>query len=196
VNCSAERASVIAGERVRIRATASDPDGDQLTYGWATNGGAVVGSGPSVQLDTSGLSPGRYTVTSRVEDGRTGAADCSVSVNLEAPPPPPQASKANECFFRASNARVDNVCKRILDSVALRLKSDPRASVAIVGYAGPEERGAEQLATRRAENAKEYLLASGIAEGRVDVRYAIGEAGAGSQNSRIDIIWVPAGATY
>jgi len=196
LSCSADRSSVLVGERVRITATASDPDGDQLRYAWRTNGGQIVGAGASVQLDTSGAAPGTYTVTGRVEDGRGGANDCSLNVSVQQPPPPPQASKLNECFFRAHSARVDNVCKRVLDDVALRLQNDPRARVVIVGYADPKERRPERLAAQRAENARKYLTEKGIAAGRVDVRAAGGQAGAGKQNYRIDIIWVPEGATY
>jgi hypothetical protein len=127
LTCSAERSSVRSGERVRIRAAGSDPDGDPLTYSWRASGGQIIGSGPSVELDTTGLSAGAYSVAGRAEDGRGAAADCSTSIVVEAPPPPPQASKINECFFRASSARVDNVCKRILDDVAIRLQNDPRA---------------------------------------------------------------------
>jgi outer membrane protein OmpA-like peptidoglycan-associated protein len=196
LTCSAERSSVMTGERVRINAQANDPDGDALTYSWRTNGGQVVGSGASVQLDTTGLGPGSYKVTTRVEDGRGGAADCSVDVGVQQPPPPPEASKLNECFFRASSARVDNVCKRVLDDVALRMQNTPRARVVIVGYADPKEPRPDRLAGRRADETKKYLVSKGIADSRIDVRTATGQAGAGKQNRRIDVIWVPEGATY
>ncbi len=186
----------MTGERVRINAQASDPDGDTLTYSWRTNGGQIIGSGSSVQLDTSGLGPGRYSVSSRVEDGRGGAADCSVDVSVEQPPPPPEASKLNECFFRQSSARVDNVCKRVLDDVALRLQNAPRARVVIVGFADPKEPRPDRLAARRADESKKYLVEKGIADTRIDVRTGTGQAGAGKQNQRVDIIWVPEGATY
>ncbi len=196
VSCSADRTTVLVGERARITARAEDPDGDTLNYAWRTNGGRIVGSGSSVQLDTSGVQPGTYTVTGRVEDGRGGAADCSVSISVQAPPPPPQASKLNECFFSVGSARADNVCKRVLDDIALRLQNDPRARVVLVGYADPAERRAARLAQQRAEAARRYLVERGIAQTRVDVRSASGQARAGRQNWRVDIIWVPEGATY
>ena len=196
LTCSAERSTVQPGERVRITGRGSDPDGDNLTYSWRANAGQVVGSGSSVQWDSAGLRPGQYNVTGRVDDGRGGAADCTVNLGVEEPPPPPQASKLNECFFRANTARNDNVCKRILDDVALRLQNEPRAKVVLVGYADPSERRASALAMDRAVQAKQYLVGKGIADARVDVRSAGGQAGAGQQNRRIDIIWVPEGATY
>jgi len=196
MSCSADRSTVFVGERVRITAEASDPDNDPLTFSWRTNGGQIIGSGSSVQLDTTGVAPGHYTVTGRVDDGRGGAADCSVGIDVQAVPVPPQASKINECFFRASSARVDNVCKRILDDVALRLKNDPKASVVVVGYADPKEPRPERLAKQRGENAAKYLASKGVDRSRVTVRAAGGQAGAGKTNRRIDIIWVPEGATY
>jgi len=196
LTCSADRSSVLAGERVRITGQGNDPDSDPLTYSWRASGGQIIGSGSSVQLDTSGLAPGRYTVTGRVEDGRGGGADCSTSVGVEAPPPPPQASKLNECFFREGSARVDNVCKRILDDVAIRLQNDPRARGVIVGYADSGEPRPERLASQRADAVKKYLAEKGIADTRVDVRTSGGQAGAGKQNRHTDIVWVPEGATY
>jgi outer membrane protein OmpA-like peptidoglycan-associated protein len=150
-----------------------------------------------VDLDTTGVAAGNYTVTGRVDDGRGGAADCSVAVAVNAPPPPPQASKLNECLFApAGSPRVDNVCKRILDDVALRLQNDPKGSAVIVGFADPKEMHPDKLAMLRAQNAVKYLGEKGIDASRITTRGGTGQKGAGKENSRIDIIWVPEGATY
>jgi outer membrane protein OmpA-like peptidoglycan-associated protein len=201
ISCSVDRSSVLMGERVQVSANASDQSGTPLTYTWQTNGGQIIGSGASVQLDTTGVAPGNYTVTGRVQNGKGGAADCAANVAVQAPPPPPQASKINECLFRGTSSRVDNVCKRILDDIALRLQNDPKAKVAIVGYSAPAtgrqaERRAVELAKGRAENAKKYLSQTGVAETRLDVRSASGQKGAGKENNRVDVIWVPEGASY
>jgi outer membrane protein OmpA-like peptidoglycan-associated protein len=196
MSCSADRAAVMAGERVRVSARASDPDGDAINYAWRSNGGQIVGSGSAVMLDTTGLRPGRYTVTGQASDGISAASDCSVEVNVQGAAAPAQASKTNECTFRLASAGVDNVCKRILDDVALRLKNDPQARVVVIGYADPAESGAARLAAQRADNAMQYLQASGIAAARIDARAAGGQMGAGRENRRVDIVWVPAGATY
>jgi outer membrane protein OmpA-like peptidoglycan-associated protein len=197
MSCAADRTSVFAGERVHITATASDPDGDQLTYTWRANAGQVIGSGAAVDFDTTGLSPGTYSVTGRVDDGHGGAADCTTTIEVRTPPPPPQASKISECLFgRMQSARVDNVCKRILDDVALRMQNEPRATVVIIGYADPRERRPAQLAGDRATNAVKYLGEKGIDASRTSTRAGTGQAGAGNENRRIDVIWVPEGATY
>jgi outer membrane protein OmpA-like peptidoglycan-associated protein len=197
MSCSAERSPILPGERSKIAATASDPDNDPLTYTWRASGGQIVGSGATVEFDSTGLQPGSYTVTGHVEDGRGGTADCSATVDVQAPPPPPQASKLSECTYRTAGvARTDNECKRILDDVALRLKNEPRATVVIVGFADPKEPRAARLAQQRADQAKAFLGEKGIDPSRVATRAGAGQAGAGAQNRRIDIIWVPEGATY
>ncbi|MGH9681470.1 MAG: Ig-like domain-containing protein, partial [Candidatus Acidiferrales bacterium] len=196
VSCSADRTSVFAGERVPISANASDPDGDPLTYSWRANAGQVVGAGAAVDFDTTGLAPGTYTITVRVDDGRGGAADCSSTVEVKAVPPPPQASKISDCAFgKPMSTRIDNVCKRILDDVALRLENEPRANAVIVGYSDPKERKPQKIAQDRATNAVKYLGEKGIDASRITTRAGSGQAGA-KDNRRIDIIWVPEGATY
>jgi outer membrane protein OmpA-like peptidoglycan-associated protein len=196
MSCSMERNSVLTGERVRINVRAGDADSDPLNYSWHTSGGQIIGSGNDVQLDTSGLSAGQYTVTGRVDDGRDGAADCSASLGVTVPPPPPQASKVNECLFRLGSARVDNVCKRILDDVAVRLQNEPRASVVLVGYADPAEHTSAKLSASRAAEIAKYLAGKGISETRMNTRAGGGQAGAGKQNQRVDVVWVPEGATF
>jgi outer membrane protein OmpA-like peptidoglycan-associated protein len=147
-------------------------------------------------FDTTGLAPGIYTITTRVDDGRGGAADASVTVEVKPVPPPPQASKINECAFgKPLSARIDNVCKRILDDVALRLQNEPRATAVIIGYSDPKERRPDRISGERGSNAVKYLGEKGIDASRITTRTGAGQAGA-TDNRRIDIIWVPEGATY
>jgi outer membrane protein OmpA-like peptidoglycan-associated protein len=197
MSCSVDRATVVAGERPQITANVNDQTGTALTYKWQSNGGQIIGTGPTVQLDTSGLAPGTYAVTGRVENGAGGAADCSTGVTLQSPPPPPQAAKIGECPFALNSAVVNNVCKRVLDDVAVRLQTDPKAKAALVGFADPKERGATKLAAERAENAKRYLGAKkGIDPARIEIRSAAGTAGEGKVNRRLDVVWIPDDATY
>jgi outer membrane protein OmpA-like peptidoglycan-associated protein len=196
ITCSADRSSVFSGEKVHITTNASDPDGDPLTYTWTANAGQIVGNGAATDFDTSGLAPGNYTVTVRVDDGRGGAADCSSTVEVKPVPPPPQASKISDCAFgKPLSTRIDNVCKRILDDVALRLQNEPRGSAVIIGYSDPKEAKPAKIAGDRATNAVKYLGEKGIDASRVTTRTGAGQAGA-SDNRRIDVIWVPEGASY
>jgi outer membrane protein OmpA-like peptidoglycan-associated protein len=188
---------VLAGENAEITANVNDPSGTAIRFTWQANGGKVIGSGSVVQFDTSGLAPGTYTVTGRVENGAGGAADCSTSVTVQQPPAPPQANKISECSFTPGSTRVDNVCKRVLDDAAVRLQSDSKAKVVLVGFADPKEPASAKLAARRADEAKKYLGGKqGVDGSRIDVRSASGTEGAGKENRRVDVVLVPDGATY
>jgi outer membrane protein OmpA-like peptidoglycan-associated protein len=197
MTCTVDRSTVLAGERAEITANVNDASGTAIRFTWQTNGGQVIGSGSIVQLDTSGLAPGIYTVTGRAENELHSACDCTAAVTVQAPPPAPQASKVSACDFAPGSAGADNVCKRNLDDVAVRLQSDPKSKVVLVGYADPHEARAAKLASERAASGQKYLQdKKGVDASRVEVRTAAGEPGAGKENRRVDIVFVPDGASY
>jgi outer membrane protein OmpA-like peptidoglycan-associated protein/chitodextrinase len=105
VSCSADKNMVYAesGDVVAVRAQASDPDNDPLTYSWTATGGAVEGSGPEVRWNSSGRAPGTYTVRVRVDDGRGGTADCSVDIRVE---PRPNRPPTMSCSVDRSSTVV------------------------------------------------------------------------------------------
>src|SRR5258705_3709139 len=67
-SCSADPTHVIDGssDAVAIRADASDPDNDPLTYAWTATGGAVEGTGAQQRGDPADLALGASTTTARV----------------------------------------------------------------------------------------------------------------------------------
>jgi outer membrane protein OmpA-like peptidoglycan-associated protein len=138
-------------------------------------------------------------VNCSVTDSRGDKADGQANVDVQQPPPPPQATKVGECgYIKPGQARFDNLCKRVGDDVALRLKSDPNAKVVIVGYADPKEPKAAKLAQSRADLAKAYLGEKGIDASRSTTRtgQASTEKGTEKENRRVEFIFVPEGATY
>lgn len=197
MSCSADPSSVLAGARPQVTANVNDSSGTALTYTWKSNGGQVIGTGSSVQLDTTGLAPGAYTVTGRVENGTGGVADCSAGVNVQPPPAPPEATKIGECSFLPNSARVDNICKRTLDDLAIRLQNDPKGRAVLVGFADPKEAHASRLAGQRADSAEKFLgTKQGVDRTRIDIRSSTGSSAEPRQNRRLDLVWVPEGATY
>ena len=199
ISCAPERNPIIAGERVAINSTASDPDGDPLTYSYSTTGGQVSGNGPTAQFDSTGLSAGSYTVTCTADDGQGGRTSATTRVDVQQPAPPPQATKVGDCGYNKVGAgRFDNACKRVGDDVALRLKNEPNAKVVIVGFADKKEPKPDKLAQTRADGAKKYLGEKGIDASRISTRVgtASTEKGSEKENRRVDFIFVPEGATY
>ncbi len=88
LRCKAEPAKVYIGAPITLSSTASTSSGGTLTSVWGTTAGLIEGSGPTVKLDTTGVTLGTYTATVRADDGRGGFADCTVQITVEAPPPP------------------------------------------------------------------------------------------------------------
>lgn len=86
-----DRTRINAGERVQLRANATDPDGDNLRYQWSSSAGTVSGSGPNVSVDTTGVNPSsgpiQVTVSLTVTDTRGGVATGSRSFAVVNAPP-------------------------------------------------------------------------------------------------------------
>ena len=72
------------GATLQLIASVSDPDGDPLAHHWlvAAGSGSIVGSGPQASWTLPG-SPGLYSVTLIVGDGRGGYAQSSVQVRTD-----------------------------------------------------------------------------------------------------------------
>jgi len=91
VSCSANPTHVIdgSGETVLVRADASDPDNDPLTYQWTTTGGAIEGTGSQVRWSPAGVALGTHSVTARVDDGRGGVVSCVAEIRVDPRPNQP-----------------------------------------------------------------------------------------------------------
>ena len=87
-SCSANPDHVIdgSGETVLVRADASDPGNDRLTYKWTTTGGVIEGTGSQVRWNPAGVAPGIHSVTVQVDDGRGGNVSCVAEVRVDPQP--------------------------------------------------------------------------------------------------------------
>jgi outer membrane protein OmpA-like peptidoglycan-associated protein len=83
VVCSTESQTVYAGspDAVALHAHSGSPGNVPLTYTWTANGGSVEGSGPDARW-TPSATPGVYTVSLHVDDGRGVTGDCSSDVRV------------------------------------------------------------------------------------------------------------------
>jgi len=71
-----------AGDSATITATGYDLDNDPLMYRWAVSGGRITGAGDTASFNTTGLAPGKYTITATVSDGKGGATTSSIDVTV------------------------------------------------------------------------------------------------------------------
>ena len=100
--CDANPNTVLAGSPVKIDVTASGfMSNHPPSYTYSTSGGKVIGSSQTVQVDTTGLAAGSYTVSAMVSDnGRGGnvrSAHCTADFAVkELPKHPPVIALAIE----------------------------------------------------------------------------------------------------
>jgi outer membrane protein OmpA-like peptidoglycan-associated protein len=68
-----------------------------MTYNYTASGGTVDGNGPDARWNPSGVDPGSYTVTAKVDDGKGGTASCTAEIRVEEKPhhPPTVSCTAN-----------------------------------------------------------------------------------------------------
>jgi hypothetical protein len=204
VSCAIERSNLLPGESTGVRATASDADGDALSYEWSATAGSVSGSGAAVTFSSAGMAAGSSsTITVRVSDGRGGIGSATCPVSLAGPTVVRTALTCTSGGFPRNLARLNNVDKACLDDVASRLRQDPRSRVVITGHAERSERRPDVVARLRAEAAKSYLVNErGVEEARITVRSAGAgkpldtgtSAAARARNRRVDVVFVPEGA--
>jgi sugar lactone lactonase YvrE len=78
-----EADSVFVGASIFVVASATDPDGDPLSYQWSATGGTISGDNdidPEAIIWTAPQTGGDYTITVTVTDGRGGQGSQGVSV--------------------------------------------------------------------------------------------------------------------
>ncbi|MEN3332326.1 MAG: hypothetical protein V7641_1691 [Blastocatellia bacterium] len=205
-NIVASNTTVIEGDRVTLRATAT---GDSnFNYVWTTTGGRLsTSTGREVSLDTTGII-GPITATVRLTPDRTRCGEpcpggsCSLTITTREVSPPPTRPRilvpCGPVFFPFNSARITNEHKACLDEVAIELQQDPRRTVVIDGHRDSTERIGISLT--RANNARDYLVTEkGIDVSRITVRnfgdtcpFANGDR---RLNGRVEFWIIPEGAT-
>ncbi len=108
VTLSADPTKVFAGsgDGIALKAQCSDPDNDPLTYKWTATGGTVEGTGADARWNSTGVQPGKYTITATCDDGRGGTANATTDVTVEEKPntPPTISCAANPATVTAGQS--------------------------------------------------------------------------------------------
>jgi hypothetical protein len=93
----------------QVECTASDPDGDELSYGWSASGGDINGEGAVINW-TAPDSSGSYDVTVMVTDGRGGEAMGDVTITVRPNEPPTIASLAADADWSTPFGTIQVTC--------------------------------------------------------------------------------------
>jgi len=107
--------SLEAPERVlpagicQIVCSASDRDGDELSYNWSASGGSISGTGASVNWTTT-ESEGSYNVTVTVTDGRGGEVMDYVTITVRTNRPPTINSLVADADWTLPSGSIQVTC--------------------------------------------------------------------------------------
>jgi hypothetical protein len=94
---------------VRVVCTASDPDGDELSYDWSASAGEVSGAGDTATWSAP-ASEGSYSVAVEVTDGRGGEATDYVTIAVRANNPPAVGSLTANAEWTTPLGTVEVTC--------------------------------------------------------------------------------------
>lgn len=169
------------GGSSKVIATASDPDGDPLTYIWSAETGTILGEGSEVTWKAPAEGTGRFEVTCRVEDGRGGAASDSAYIEVIK-----KKEEFVDIYFEFDKYELRPEARDNLDKATKILTANPELKVQIEGhccYIGTEEYNMA-LGEHRAMAIKNYLIdVKGIDESRIST-ISYGETRPQFDNSR------------
>lgn len=82
VTCSAEKPAVWPRQVIALKAWAATT-GPSLQYSWEATAGRIDSGGQDAQWDFTGVQPGSYTATVKVNSARNSSASCSVQVIVQ-----------------------------------------------------------------------------------------------------------------
>ncbi len=136
---------------LQVTCTASDPDGDELSYNWAASGGEINGEGDTA-IWTAPNSEGSYNVTVTVTDGRGGEVMDYVSITVGANEPPTITSLIADADWTTPSGSLQVTCTASdpdgdeLSYEWTATGGDISDTGALVNWTAPEEVGTYDVA--------------------------------------------------
>jgi hypothetical protein len=108
-NLAAEPERVLPSGTCQIVCNATDPDGDELSYGWSADGGAITGKGATVTWTAPG-SVGSYNITVIVLDSCGGGVMKKVTIEVRANKPPTINSLVANAVWTTPSGSLQVTC--------------------------------------------------------------------------------------
>ena len=165
VTVSCDPCEVETNETVNLRADASDPDGDPLTYRWNAPAGQFTGgtSGATTTWQAPD-DPGSVPISVTVTDGNGGSASDTANITVNAPPPPPREWVFEDVHFDFDRYSLRPAALEVLNEVVSAMMEDPNFTIQIEGHTcniGTNEYNLA-LGDRRADAVQSYLTDRGV----------------------------------
>lgn len=167
VRAQCDPCAVAPGSSATVRADATDPDGDTLTYRWTAPSGTLAS--PTIR-QTPWMAPaqeGTVPVTVTVDDGKGGTA--TDRVNLQVTRPPVKAYTFEDVHFDFDRYTLRPEATKLLDEAVVALREDERLRLEIEGHTcniGTAEYNLA-LGDRRANAVRSYLVSRGVSADRL-----------------------------
>ena len=165
VSITANPTVVEPGQTTNLTGTATDPDGDPLTFRWTATAGTFSNPNAANTVWTAPNTPGNQTLTLTVTDNRGGSATSSITI----PVIRREVIMFEDVHFDFDRFNLRPEALKILDDAVAKLQSTPDLTVTIEGHTdsiGTVEYNIA-LGERRANSVRDYLVSRGIATGRL-----------------------------
>ena len=148
-----------------LRAEASEPNGDRLTFQWSASGGRLADARAEATEWRAETAPGLITFTVSVDDGRGGTATDTVPIEVAAG----ESETFEHVLFDFDRSVLTRDMLPILEPVIALLNQKADMQLEIEGHAcnvGTTEYNLA-LGERRAHAVRQYLIGRGIAAERI-----------------------------
>ncbi len=162
-----EKSKLHVGDTVGASAVGSDPDQDPLSYSWALDGQPRAETSSRIRINTRGLSAGLHTILVAAHDERDGRGEDSKRISL-----------SERIVIQIEELQLSPVEVGKLSKIAQRMRESPELRATITGHT--DDRGGEEanlrFGRRRAETARDYLVAEHAIDGGRIAISSLGEA--------------------
>jgi peptidoglycan-associated lipoprotein len=167
VTARCEPCTVEVGRTSTVTADATDPDGDSLTYRWTAPAGTLTNPGDRQTPWTAPNQEGPVQLTVRVDDGKGGTADASVTIQVVRPAV--RNIVFEDVHFDFDRYSLRPEATRALDEAIKTMQDNPNLRIEVEGHTcniGTAEYNLA-LGERRANAVRDYLTSRGIGADRL-----------------------------